>query len=157
MSFQRPPCRFEAPYDLDFKNRQFYTTAVWSRAREHGRYLSRRDWLRALDTVKAYERFIFWPDGSPCRIYYSHELNPDADNRWMTNFLQADASGKRPRSYVRCPKRLRAIFLYCQIQDWKIHLSQEMSTPGFRSSQFTPLWQWREICQQFPGPPGEDD
>ena len=156
MFFQRPPCRFESPYDQHFKHRGFYTIAVWRRARKYS-YLSRRDWLKELDNVKAYERFIFWPDGSRCRIYYGYELNPDADNRWMSNFLDADESGARPKRYVRCPKRLRAIFLYCQIQDWKLHLSEEMSTPGFKSSQFTPLSRWLEICQQFPGAPAEDE
>jgi len=107
--------RIIAPYDGQLRHPAFYIDRIWRPARQQP--LSRRAWMEGFALVEDYAPFIRWPDGSHFKCPSLLEVCPDPENRWMSAFLKADASGERPASFIRNCKRLRFVYLYCVIQD----------------------------------------
>ena len=113
MPFDTGPNRFTAQYDWQLRQPRFYVERIWRPA--VAERLARRLWLPALTLVYDYDGAIRWPNGTPFEIPEIDELF-DPDNRWMSNFLRADASEQAPRSYSRVYQKLRMIALFNDIR-----------------------------------------
>jgi|GEM_PF-2968498 len=106
---------FVLPADWQLRERDYYTEHIWRPARAKG--ISRVDWLDALTLIYRFDGRIFQQSGRPFPIPEIDAVFSDPENRWMSNFLQADRGGHRPARLCRALAKLRLIALYCEICD----------------------------------------
>jgi len=103
-------------------SRIFYVENIWRPAREiHPNIGGRQGWLDSLYLINEYEGRLFFRDGKPYRPQ-SVELIFTEDNKWMSDFLKADATGEFPKSYSKKRERLRMIELFIRLrEDWNLN------------------------------------
>ena len=93
-----------------------YYIELWKRAREvHKDLRGREAWLDFLTITYESADRLYFPDG---RRYYPPDIDEvftDPQNRWMSRFLKADASGEAPAHFCRNFERLRLIDLACRL------------------------------------------
>ncbi|MEZ5367549.1 MAG: hypothetical protein R2748_35685 [Bryobacterales bacterium] len=93
---------------------------VWCRIlQEYKIFGSRREFLKALDSLHDFTVDIFWPDGSVFTVPDLIKLFPDDDHRWLSDYLETDSSGLSPLRKVYRKDRVRIHYLYCQVADLK--------------------------------------
>ena len=128
MTIQR--YHFTVLTDGQIVHRGIYRTQIWRPAlREHRHLVGRRAWLDALATLYDFHESFFWPNGRPYVVPDIDEVFPDPENRWLSAFLKADASGNAPAFYCRSKERLRLIALYCTAQE-ALARSSAFNTPS---------------------------
>ena len=104
---------FFVPADWQLRDFTFYRSQVWKPARE--KRIPRRSWLDALTVIYRFDGRIFLHNGRPFEIPEVDDVFTDPENRWMSGFLQTDASGSAPRRRCSVLLKLRMIALYCDI------------------------------------------
>ncbi|GAB5470451.1 MAG: hypothetical protein Kilf2KO_34810 [Rhodospirillales bacterium] len=104
---------FIVPANWQLRDPGFYRERIWRPARAKG--IARVHWLDALTLIYRYDGQIIWQSGRPFVIPEVDEVFRDPENRWMSSFLEADASGSSPARYCRVLPKLRLIALYCDI------------------------------------------
>ena len=108
--------------DHQLVNKTFYRERVWLPARRaHQDLRSRTAWLHALTLIYDFDGAYRFRDGRAYNPPDVDDVFTDPENRWMSNFLKADDTGKGPASYSSHFERLRMIELYCQLvsrEDW---------------------------------------
>jgi len=98
-------------------DKSIYRNNVWKAAHLTNNDLSSRSsWLTGLTLVYDYAHHLYFRDGTRYKVPDIHKIFPDPQNRWMTDFLKADETGKAPASYSRYYERLRLIELYCRLR-----------------------------------------
>ena len=107
------PDTFTVLADWEIRNPEIYQARIWAPAR--AKKIARVPWLDALTLIYAYEHRVFWPSRRPFDLPDIDNVFPDPENRWMSIFVQADATGRAPRRHCRIIPRLRLIALYCDI------------------------------------------
>ncbi|WP_156882983.1 hypothetical protein [Rhodovulum sp. P5] len=102
--------------DFQLVQKPFYIERVWKPARAANKNLpSSVAWLNALELVYSYHGKLRHLDGSEYDVPEIDAIFVDGENRWMRNFLEADATGAAPRRFSRQFERLRLIELYCRL------------------------------------------
>jgi hypothetical protein len=102
--------------DWQLVNRRFYRDRVWNPARNmHVEVGSFANWMTAFEMVYDFDGCLFFPDGRLWRHQELTELFPDDANKWMSNFLKANADGSAPQAYSPKYDRLRIVELYCRM------------------------------------------
>lgn len=108
---------YTVPTKYQLRDKAYYVRRVWSPARSAARNLTgRRAWADAMELLYDHEDEIAWKNGDPYRVPDIDGVFADPDNRWMSLFLEADASGTAPRRFSQKFDRLRLIRLYCLIR-----------------------------------------
>jgi len=102
--------------DFDLVRKSFYIDKVWKPALQvHEDIGSCARWLDALTMLYDYDGRLYFSNGKPYRHEEITDIFDDHDNRWMGLFLEADASGVRPKRFSRKLERLRLIELYTRL------------------------------------------
>lgn len=104
---------FTVPADWQLRDGHFYTERVWRPAVERG--IARVPWLDALTLIYRYEGQLFLHSGRAFPVPEVDAVFTDPENRWMSHFLESDASGDFPKRFCRVLPKLRLIALYCEI------------------------------------------
>ncbi|CTQ55634.1 hypothetical protein LP7551_04177 [Roseibium album] len=104
--------------DHHFGDRKIYATYVWLAAKRVSEMLpGRASWSNALDLIYEYADRLYFEDGTKYDPIAVNEVFPDPQNRWMTDFLKADETGRGPAYYSWQHERLRMIELYCRLRN----------------------------------------
>lgn len=102
--------RVIVPSDWQLANRKFYRERVWEPAREmHKDVGSFAGWIKMYEIIDERDGDFFFIDGRAWKPPFMTEVFPDASNKWMANFLAADASGTAPRAYSPMLERVRCV------------------------------------------------
>lgn len=109
---EEPDFRLIALPDWQIRRRIIYLNQVWRPARDLHPYIgSRRKWRQEIERLEWVEGCVVYPDGTPCHLdppaYDLFELG----NRWLSDFLKADPTGRRPLRYKRHWEKLRRVHL----------------------------------------------
>ena len=107
------PSTFTVLADWQIRNPEIYHARIWTPARQ--KLISRLSWLDALTLIYRFEGRVFWPSGRRFEMPDVDDIFTDSQNRWMSHFLEADATGRAPKRHCRIIPRLRLIGLYCDI------------------------------------------
>ncbi|CTQ55635.1 hypothetical protein LP7551_04178 [Roseibium album] len=101
-----------------FVNKVTYTHYAWLPAnRVNEEMPGRASWLEAFGLIYEYNDRLYFKNGKKYNPGDIDKAFPDPQNRWMTNFLKADETGRGPASYSWHYERLRMIELYCRIRN----------------------------------------
>ncbi|MEM9234000.1 MAG: hypothetical protein AAGA69_07130, partial [Pseudomonadota bacterium] len=98
--------------------RIIYLNQVWRPARAlHPLIGSRRKWREECERLDWCEGCIVYPDGTPCRLDPPAYDIFERGNKWMSEFLRADHTGRRPLIYKENLERVRRVHLVIEL--WK--------------------------------------
>ncbi|MEP1518722.1 MAG: hypothetical protein ABJK17_00460 [Ascidiaceihabitans sp.] len=99
-------------------DKAIYRNCAWGPARKVQTELSgRASWIHAFPLIFEYSDQLYYTDGSKYDPPEIDEVFPDAQNRWMSDFLKTDKTGKAPATYSHRFERLRIIDLYCRLRE----------------------------------------
>ncbi|WP_299680530.1 hypothetical protein [uncultured Roseobacter sp.] len=122
---------FVVPANWQLRDESFYLERIWHPAAAKG--ISRVMWLDALTLIYRFDGRVFLQSGKSFDIPEIDDVFCDPENRWMSYFLEADRTGKRPKRYCRVLSKLRLISLYCDIVE-KLSVGS-IQTPQVTSKQ----------------------
>lgn len=119
MTYLHPRDKIVVLSNHQLVNKVCYRESVWLPAIEANEELAGRGaWLSAITLVYDYADHLYYRNGKRYKVVDIDEEFPDGQNRWMTNFLEADGTGNAPATYSRKYERLRLIELYCRLRNY---------------------------------------
>lgn len=115
---ENPGYRITALRDEEFKDRTTYRR-VWIDAMKLDPIIgSRRNWRCEGEKLDWLDGCFYFADGKPYRLTTPGHVVFSDCNRWWSEYRKADATGRRPRHYLRCYEKLRRTHLIIEV--WKL-------------------------------------
>ncbi len=112
----RPENKIYVFSDAELVQMPVYIDLIWDKAREFTKTLrSVAAWHTAAEIVYDYDGRLYFRDQSPWKPPALDAEFRDESGRWFRYFLEADASGKRPKRVSEKYDRLRYVELTCRL------------------------------------------
>lgn len=114
-----PDIRFIAYRDSELKDRAVYRR-IWSDAMKLDPVIgSRRNWRKEAEKLDWLEGCFVFADGCPFSLERPAQEVFDIGNRWWSQYVKTDASGRRPNHYMRCYEKVRRTHLIVEVWKWE--------------------------------------